>query len=66
MSLGTGFIKLGVAHRPGKTDGDRRLVADVLLGDGTVLNQELVKAGLWWFRRYSSDERLKQLEAEGR
>jgi len=51
------------------TDTDRygRTVADVILPDGRVLNRELVAAGLaWWYRRYSKDENLGQLEAAAR
>jgi endonuclease YncB( thermonuclease family) len=51
------------------TDTDRygRTVADVILPDGRVLNRELVAAGLaWWYRRYSQDASLGQLEAEAR
>ena len=51
------------------TDTDRygRTVADVILPGGRVLNRELVAAGLaWWYRKYSTDESLKQLEADAR
>src|SRR5712691_7992763 len=47
------------------TDMDRygRTVADVILPDGRVLNRELVAAGLaWWYRQYSRDKSLGQLE----
>jgi endonuclease YncB( thermonuclease family) len=51
-------------------DRDRygRLVADVVLPDGRVLNDELVKAGLaWWYRQYARNiGTLSQLEAEAR
>jgi endonuclease YncB( thermonuclease family) len=44
-----------------------RTVADVLLPDGKSLNQEIVRAGFaWWFRRYSEDQVLKQLEQKAR
>ncbi len=45
-----------------------RTIGDVILPDGRVLNQELVKAGFaWWYRRYApDDEILKQLEHEAR
>ena len=52
--------------------GDRRdrygrRLAEVLLPDGRSLNQELIKAGLaWWFRKYSKDLRLGELEREAR
>ncbi len=51
-------------------DRDRygRTVAEVLLPDGRVLNQELVKAGFaWWYRKYApEDEVLKEYEREAR
>ncbi len=45
-----------------------RTIGDVILPDGRVLNQELVKAGFaWWYRRYApDDDMLKQLEREAR
>jgi micrococcal nuclease len=44
-----------------------RLLGEVVLPDGRSLNQELVRAGYaWWFRRYSRDGRLAQLEEEAR
>ncbi len=44
-----------------------RTVADVILPDGKSLNREIVRAGFaWWFRRYSNDQMLKQLEEEAR
>jgi micrococcal nuclease len=44
-----------------------RLLAEVRLPDGRSLNEELVRAGYaWWFRRYSADRTLAQLEAEAR
>lgn len=50
-------------------DVDRygRLVAEVILPNGDSLNQALVAAGLaWWYRKYSDDEELAQLEEEAR
>ncbi len=44
-----------------------RTIADVILPDGRVLNQELVKAGFaWMYRRYSNDQSLSDLEEEAR
>jgi endonuclease YncB( thermonuclease family) len=44
-----------------------RTLGDVTLPDGRRLNQELVRAGCaWWFRRYSVDSRLANLEARAR
>jgi endonuclease YncB( thermonuclease family) len=51
-------------------DRDRygRLVAEVVLSDGRVLNDELVKAGLaWWYRLHAQNiGTLRQLEAGAR
>lgn len=44
-----------------------RTLAHVLLPDGRNLNHELLKAGLaWWFRKYSKDSYLQELENEAR
>lgn len=44
-----------------------RLVAEVFLPDGRHLNRELVRAGYaWWYRRYSGDPTLGELEAQAR
>jgi endonuclease YncB( thermonuclease family) len=51
------------------TASDRygRILGDVFTPDGQSLNQELVRAGYaWWFRRYSKDIVLAQLEEEAR
>lgn len=51
-------------------DRDRygRTVGEVVLPDGKVLNQELVRAGLaWWYRDYAAgDAKLARLELEAR
>ncbi len=49
-------------------DGYGRIVGEVILPDGTSLNQELVRAGLaWWYRKYAPNDRiLKVLEDEAR
>ncbi len=46
------------------TDRYGRVVAQILLPDGRMLHEELVKAGLaWWYRRYDPDNpRLAGLE----
>ncbi len=50
----------------GRDDYGRSLAA-VVLADGRSLNEELVRLGLaWWYRRYSTDERLAAAEAEAR
>jgi endonuclease YncB( thermonuclease family) len=45
-----------------------RTITDVLLTDGTTLNQELVKQGwCWWYRRYApGDTVLERLERDAR
>ena len=46
---------------------DELLVADVILPDGSVLNQELVKAGLaWQSRKYGNSPVLAALEQAAR
>ncbi len=49
-------------------DRYKRTVGNVVLSDGLVLNEELVRAGMcWWYRRYAlDDERLAQAELEAR
>jgi endonuclease YncB( thermonuclease family) len=52
-----------------ETGHDRygRTLADVILPDGRNLNHELLKAGLaWWFRKYSRNINLGDLEDEAR
>jgi micrococcal nuclease len=45
-----------------------RTIGDVILSEGTNLNQELVKEGLaWWYRKYApNDSTLEHLEEEAR
>lgn len=49
-------------------DKYNRTLADVLLPDGTNLNQELVKQGwCWWYRKYApGDTVLEELERVAR
>lgn len=50
-------------------DVDRygRIVGEVILPDGRSLNRELVKAGLaWWYRKYSKNKSLGELEEDAR
>lgn len=50
-----------------KRDRYGRRLAEVPLSGGRSLNQELIKAGLaWWFRKYSKDLRLGELERQAR
>ncbi len=49
------------------TDRYGRTLGEVILGDGTNLNRTLVEEGLaWWYRQYSDDDALRQLEEEAR
>ncbi len=44
-----------------------RTVGEVILSDGSSLNKELLRAGLaWWYRKYSTDQVLADLEDEAR
>jgi endonuclease YncB( thermonuclease family) len=44
-----------------------RTLGDLILPDGRVLNQELVRAGLaWWYEKYSKDMALRALQEEAR
>lgn len=56
-----------VTVRPSGKDRYGRTIGDVVLPDGRSLNQELVKAGMaWWYRQYSNDKSLENLELEAR
>jgi endonuclease YncB( thermonuclease family) len=49
------------------TDRYGRTLGEVVLGDDTNLNRTLVEEGLaWWYRQYSNDDALRQLEEEAR
>lgn len=49
------------------TDQYGRILGEVILPDGRSLNRELVRNGYaWWYRRYSEDPVLQQLEEEAR
>lgn len=49
------------------TDQYGRTVGDVILPDGRTLNREIVKAGYaWWFKKYSNDASLGELEEGAR
>ncbi|MEY4526599.1 MAG: Micrococcal nuclease [Nitrospirota bacterium] len=61
------FGKEVTLHTHGK-DKYRRTIADVILPDGTKVNQELVKHGwCWWYQKYApKDVVLEGLEIEAR
>jgi nuclease-like protein len=65
-------VHLGAGFREDRASGHGPLRADrgaeVVLTDGLVLNEELVRAGLaWWYRQYTQDiGTLSQLEAKAR
>jgi len=49
------------------TDKYGRTLGDIVLGDGRILNQELIRAGMaWHYKEYSKDETLAKLEMEAR
>ena len=49
------------------TDRYGRKVAEVFLPEGQSLNRELVRSGYaWWFRKYSTDQSIGELENEAR
>lgn len=51
----------------GKYDRYKRLIAEVILKDGTNLNKELIKQGLaWHFIKYSDDIEYSELEKEAK
>jgi micrococcal nuclease len=66
----TGDLAFGKTVKIRVRDIDRyhRIVAEITLPDGKMLNHELVKAGLaWWYRRYArSDSELHRLETEAK
>jgi endonuclease YncB( thermonuclease family) len=44
-----------------------RTVGEVFLPDGTSLNREIIRSGYaWWYRKYSTDSSLGELEREAR
>ena len=63
-------LSLGAEVMVDVLDIDRydRFVGIVKLGDGRILNHELVEAGLaWWYKQYApGDTVLRDLEAEAR
>ena len=60
------FGKTVSVNATGKDQYDRTL-AHVILPDGKELNRELVQAGFaWWYRKYSKDKSLGELEADAK
>ena len=50
-----------------KYDRNKRLIAEIILPDGSKLNRELVRKGLaWHFERYSNDNSYSALEQGAR
>jgi micrococcal nuclease len=66
----TGDLAYGKTVKIRVRDIDRyhRIVAEIILPDGRMLNHEIVKSGLaWWYRKYArSDSELHRLETEAR
>lgn len=50
-----------------KFDRNKRLIAEVILQNGTNLNKELIKNGLaWHYKKYSKDNDYAELELQAR
>lgn len=50
-----------------RRDRFERLLGEVVLPDGRILNEELIRLGYaWWFERYSKKQSLKELESAAR
>ena len=50
-----------------KYDRNKRLIAEVILQDGTNINKELIKNGLaWHFKKYSKDTEYAEPELQAR
>ena len=65
----TAELAFGADVRVLEKERDRygRTVGEVVLGDGTTLNRELVRRGwAWWYRQYSKDRALGDLEVVAR
>jgi micrococcal nuclease len=61
------FGKLVFVKEEGRRDRYGRMIATIILQDGTVVNHEIVRAGLaWHFTRYSDDKAYARLETEAR
>lgn len=58
------FVKIA---GDGKKDRNKRLLAEIILQNGTNVNKELVKNGFaWHFKKYSKNQKYAQLEIEAR
>ena len=56
-----------VTIKPYKRDRHGRTVADIFLADQTNVSYEIVRAGLaCWYRKYSKDPNLAELETQAR
>ena len=56
-----------VIVKPHGKDKYGRTLGDVVFDDSRMLNRELLKAGLaWWYRKYSNDTDLAELEQQAR
>jgi micrococcal nuclease len=61
------FGKTVTVVSTGKRDRYGRVVGTITTGDGTNVNEELVKAGFaWHYKQYSKNEQLSDLEEEAR
>lgn len=60
------FVQL-IVNEKNKFDRNKRLIAEIILSDGSNLNKELVKNGLaWHFKKYSDNQDYAKLEIEAR
>ena len=65
----TGSLSFGKEIRVVQRSKDQygRIVGVVVLPDGRVLNEELLKGGLaWWYYRYSAEESYQALETDAK
>lgn len=61
------FGKMVEVSGNGKKDRNKRLIAEIILSDGTNINKELVKNGLaWHFKKYSKDNSYDILEKQAK
>lgn len=58
------FVQL---NHKNKFDRNKRLIAEIILLNGTTVNKELVNNGLaWHFKKYSDNEEYAELEIKAR
>ncbi len=61
------FEQFVQVNHKNKFDRNKRLIAEIILLDGTNVNKELVNNGLaWHFKKYSDNEEYAELEIKAR